>query len=889
MRPTRMVSAAFVIAATACVSTAPVVEGPAYDVVIRGGTVYDGTGAPGVRADVAIAGDRVAAVGDLSAAGGRMEVDAEGMAVAPGFINMLSWATESLIEDGRSQSDIRQGVTLEVFGEGSSMGPLSDSMKALSRSQQGDIRYEIEWTTLGEYLEYLERRGVAPNVASFIGATTVRVHELGYDDRAPTTAELDRMRGLVRQAMEEGALGVGSSLIYAPAFYAGTDELIAFAREAGRYGGMYISHMRSEGNALLEAVDELITIAREADVPAEIYHLKAAGSENWDKLDRVIEKVEAARAEGLRITTDMYTYTAGATGLDAAMPPWVQEGGLQEWRRRLQDPETRARVLEEMRTPTDEWESLYLLAGDPERVLLVGFKQDSLKYLTGKTLAEVAGTRGTSPEEAAMDLVVADDSRVGTVYFLMSEDNVRKQVRLPWMSFGSDAGSLATEGVFLRSNPHPRAYGNFARLLGRYVRDEGLIPLEEAIRRLTSLPAGNLGIRERGELREGSYADVVVFDPTRVNDHATFEEPHRYATGVRDVWVNGERVLADGEHTGAVPGRVVRGRGWTGWGEDRVRPGRATDDGAVEGGSGSAAAPGEPTSRVRAVGAGERAPLRRHLEEQVEAFSGEMGIALIDLESGTRIGIGDDLVMHAASTMKVPVLLELFRQAAERDGATEDPLTVRNSFTSIADGSTYSLSATDDSEKELYDLVGQPMPRLELARRMIVRSSNLATNLLIEEVGAEAVRRTMAALGAEAMNVLRGVEDIPAYERGMNNTTNARALSTLLAAIARCEAGDVDAALRPLDPAGCRGIVEILAAQEFTDRIPAGVPEGVRVANKTGWIAAIDHDAAIVYRRRGAPYVLVVLTRGVEDREVSGAAIRDVSAAVWRVIGEGSG
>ncbi|MGI9179843.1 MAG: N-acyl-D-amino-acid deacylase family protein [Longimicrobiaceae bacterium] len=533
-----------------------------YDVILRGGTVYDGSGGAPRVTDVALAGDTVAAVGDLRGARGRTEIDARGLAVAPGFINMLSWATESLLEDGRSQSDIRQGVTLEVFGEGWSMGPLNEAMKRQMREEQGDIRFEVAWTTLGEYLEHLERRGIAPNVASFIGATTVRIHELGYEDRAPTPEELQRMRALVRRAMEEGALGVGSSLIYAPAFYAGTDELVALSEEAGRHGGMYISHMRSEGNRLLEAVEELITIARRANVPAQIYHLKAAGEQNWPKMDQVIARVEAARAEGLRITADMYTYTAGATGLDAAMPPWVQEGGFQQWRRRLQDPQIRARLLGEMRTPTDEWESLYLLAGSPERVVLVGFKQDSLKHLTGKTLAEVARLRGKSPEETAMELVVQDDSRVETVYFLMSEENVRKQIALPWMSFDSDAASLAPEGAFLKSNPHPRAYGTFARLLGKYVREERVIPLEEAVRRLTSWPAEVLKIERRGSLRPGYFADVVLFDPATIIDHATFEEPHQYATGVRHVFVNGEQVLRDGEHTGATPGRVVRGPGW---------------------------------------------------------------------------------------------------------------------------------------------------------------------------------------------------------------------------------------------------------------------------------------------------------------------------------------
>lgn len=570
MRPSRATLP--VVTALLCVACQPR-AGAEFDVILRNGTIYDGSGGAPFRGDVALRGDSIVAVGAVTGSAVD-EIDVTGLAVAPGFINMLSWATESLIQDGRSESDIRQGVTLEVFGEGWSMGPLNDAMKREQTEQQGDLRYDIDWTTLGEYLESLERRGIANNVASFVGATTVRIHELGYDDRPPTPEELDRMRALVRQGMEEGALGLGSSLIYAPAFYANTGELVALAREVAAYGGMYISHMRSEGNRLLEAVDELIMIARAAGVPAEIYHLKAAGAQNWPKMDEVIARVEAARAEGLEITADMYTYTAGATGLDAAMPPWVQEGGLQQWKQRLRDPALRARVRREMTTPTDEWESLYLLAGSPERVVLVAFKQDSLKPLTGKTLAEVARMRGKSPEETAMDLVVADDSRVGTVYFLMSEDNVKKQVALPWLSFGSDAESLAPEGVFLKSNPHPRAYGNFARLLGKYVREEQVIPLEEAIRKLTTLPAGNLKLRRRGALRPGYFADVVVFDPAVIIDHATFEEPHQYATGMRHVYVNGQQVLRDGEHTGATPGRVVRGPGWTGWPDD-ARPAAA--------------------------------------------------------------------------------------------------------------------------------------------------------------------------------------------------------------------------------------------------------------------------------------------------------------------------
>ncbi len=535
-----------------------------YDVIIRNGTVYDGSGSQPVTADVAIDDDRIAAIGSLDDMRGKLEIDATGMAVAPGFINMLSWANVSLIVDPRSQSDIRQGVTLEVLGEGSSMGPLNEKMKEEILEEQGDIQFDIEWTTLGEYLEYLEDRGVSTNVASFIGAATVRVNEIGYEDRPPTPDELERMRGHVRTAMEEGAVGLSSALIYAPGFYAETDELIEIAKIAGEYGGMYITHLRSEGNALLEGFEELLTIARTANIRSEIYHLKAAGQSNWHKMDQLIGLIEELRAGGLEISADMYTYVAGATGLDAAMPPWVQEGGLQAWKERLQDPAIRQRVIAEMTTPTTEWENLYLAAGSAENVLLVGFKNDDLKPLTGKTLAEVAIMRGKSAEETALDLVIEDDSRVDTVYFLMSEENVMKQIALPWVSFCSDAGSLANEGVFLKSNPHPRAYGNFSRLLGKYVREERVIPLQEAIRKLTSLPAGNLRITSRGRLTEGYFADVVVFDPSEIIDHATFAEPHQYATGMVHVFVNGTQVLRDGEHTGATPGRVVRGPGWTG-------------------------------------------------------------------------------------------------------------------------------------------------------------------------------------------------------------------------------------------------------------------------------------------------------------------------------------
>ncbi|HVQ06994.1 MAG TPA: D-aminoacylase [Allosphingosinicella sp.] len=553
-RPLALLLLAFLLGGSAAPATV-------YDVLIRGGTVYDGSGGAPFTGDVAIRGDRIVAVAPRIGARGTREIDARGLAVAPGFINMLSWANESLIEDGRSQSDIRQGVTLEVMGEGWSMGPLNEAMKASALSRQDDIRYPIAWTSLGQYLEHLERRGIAPNVASFVGAATVRVHELGEGDVDPDPAQLARMRALVRQAMNEGAMGVGSSLIYAPGSFAETDELVALVSEAGRCGGMYISHMRSEGDRILQSVDELIEIARRSGAPAEIYHLKMGGRDNWGRYDEVIRRIEAARASGLRISADMYTYVAGATGLDASMPLWVQAGGREAWLQRLRDPAIRARVAEEMRRPGQGWENLYHGAG-AGGMMFTDFRNPALRHYAGRTLAEVARERGTSPEETMMDLVVEDGSRVGTIYFLMSEDNVRREVALPWMSFGSDAASVANEGVFLNARPHPRTYGNFARLLGRYVRDERLISLQEAVRRLTAMPAAHLGIRERGSLRPGFYADLAIFDPATIADRATFEAPHAYAVGMRHVFVNGRQVLAGGEPTGATPGRVVRGPGW---------------------------------------------------------------------------------------------------------------------------------------------------------------------------------------------------------------------------------------------------------------------------------------------------------------------------------------
>jgi N-acyl-D-amino-acid deacylase len=534
---------------------------PDHDLVITGGTVFDGSGGEPFVADVAVDGDAIAAIGP-GLGRGETELDAIGLAVAPGFINMLSHSQETLIADGRSQSEIRQGVTLVVMGEGRSMGPLSDTMRADARAAQGDIKYEIAWTTLGEYLDWLAARGISTNIASFIGAATPRIHEIGYEDRPPTEPELERMCALVDTAMAEGAMGVSSALIYPPAFYAPTDELVALARAAANRGGLYISHIRSEGARFLEALDELITIARESGARAEIYHLKASGRSNWHKFPAAIEKVEAAQADGLQLTADMYTYAAAGTGLSSVIPPWAHEGGHRALVERLRDPATRARIAADMVKPSESWENLYVGAGSPDNILLAGFKQEALKPLAGKTLAEVAAARGASPPETAMDLIVEDDSRVFTIYSSMDEANVRRAVALPWVSFGSDAGSMAPEGVFLRSHPHPRAYGTFARLLGRYVRDEGLVPLQEAIRRLTALPADTLRLQRRGRLLAGNIADIAVFDPATIIDHATFADPQRYATGMVHVLVNGVPVLEDGDHTDARPGRVVRGPGY---------------------------------------------------------------------------------------------------------------------------------------------------------------------------------------------------------------------------------------------------------------------------------------------------------------------------------------
>jgi N-acyl-D-amino-acid deacylase len=533
---------------------------PEFDVLIKGGTVYDGTGGEGRAADVIIRGDRIAGVGDFKDTSAKRVVDAHGLAVAPGFINMLSWSTESLIIDGRSQSEIRQGVTTEIFGEGESMGPVNDRVRQYMLSQQTDFKYDINWKTLAEYLQYLQKRGISCNVASFIGATTIRENVIGFEDKQPTPEQLDQMRELVRKEMEAGALGIGSALIYPPAFYAKTEELIELCKVASKYKGKYISHMRSEGNQLLEAFDELLRISREANIPAEIYHIKALGQKNWSKMDTLLARIETVQKQGLPIRANMYTYTAGGTALAASLPPWTQDGGEPALLKRLHDPETRKKIADEVKVDSDKWENLYLGAGSPDRIIL-DFSSEKLKPLSGKSLAQIAAMRGKDPIETMMDLISEDEGKVGAIYFLMAEENVRKEIAKPWIAFGSDEGSQAPEGVFLKSNPHPRAYGTFARVLGKYVREEKLVTLPEAIRRLSALPATNLELDHRGLLKEGMFADVVVFDPATIADHATFESPRQYATGVKNVFVNGVEVLKDGEHTGAKPGRALYGPG----------------------------------------------------------------------------------------------------------------------------------------------------------------------------------------------------------------------------------------------------------------------------------------------------------------------------------------
>ena len=541
--------------------TSTIARAAEFDVIIKGGTVYDGTGGEPRHVDLALRGDRIVGLGDFKTAKAKNIVDASGLAVAPGFINMLSWSTESLIQDGRSQSEIREGVTTEIMGEGESMGPVNDRVREHMVREQADIKYDVTWTTLSEYLRYLESRGVSCNVASFIGAATIREYVIGFEDKQPTPQQLEQMRDLVRKEMEAGALGIGTALIYPPAFYAKTEEIVELCKVAAQYQGKYISHMRSEGNQVMAALDELLRISREAKIPAEIYHLKTAGQQNWNKEDAFLARIEAAQKEGVNVRANMYTYTAAGTGLDACLPPWTEDGGYPELYKRLRDPATREKIKAEVKIDSDKWENLYLGAGSPDKILLVGFKSEKLKPLTGKTLAEVAKMRGKDPIETLMDLIAEDESRVGTIYFLMSEENVKKQMVKPWISFCSDEASQAPEGVFLKSNPHPRAYGSFVRVLGKYVRDEKVITMPEAIRRLSAQPAKNLGLDHRGLLQEGMFADVLVFDPATIGDRATFEEPHQYAVGMKHVFVNGAQVIKDGEHTGAKPGRALWGPG----------------------------------------------------------------------------------------------------------------------------------------------------------------------------------------------------------------------------------------------------------------------------------------------------------------------------------------
>ena len=536
-------------------------QNPSYDAIIRNGLIYDGNAGEPYKADIGFNADTIAFIGDLKDAHATTETDAKGMAVAPGFINMMGHSEESLIEDGRSQSDIRQGVTTEIFTE-SSYGPLNAKMKKQLQDGQGDIKYKVDWNTLGEYMQFVEKKGISCNIASFVGTGAVRQYVIGEDNKAPTPAQLDSMKLLVDQAMKEGALGVTNALIYPPDFFAKTDELIALSREAAKYGGTYSSHMRSEGNKLYEAVEELITISKEANIPAEIFHLKAAGKNNWPKMDSVIKRVERARKEGLGITADMYTYTAGATGLTSSFPPSLQDGGFGKLWQRLNDPSIRKGMAKAMNTDATDWENLYYGSEGATHVLLLSFKQDSLKKYTGKTLAEVAAIRGKTVEETAMDLIIQDSTRVGVAYFMINEDNIKKQIPLPWVSFGSDEASYTSEGVFLKSNAHPRAYGNFARVLGKYSRDEKVVGLKEAIQKLAHLPAKHLKLLKRGELKTGNYADIVIFDPATITDHASYDKPHQYATGMTAVFVNGIQVLKDGTHTNARPGRFVKGPGW---------------------------------------------------------------------------------------------------------------------------------------------------------------------------------------------------------------------------------------------------------------------------------------------------------------------------------------
>jgi N-acyl-D-amino-acid deacylase len=844
-----------------CLGVAVAAADAPYDVLIRGGLVYDGSGGAPRRADVAIRGDRIAAIGDLRGASARTTLDASGLAVAPGFVNMLSHSETSLILDPRSQGEIRQGVTTQVFGEGS-MGPLSPAMKASRAQRMGELRYEMPWSTLGEYLQHLEERGVAPNVASFVSAATVREHVIGLENKPPTPEQLARMRELVRREMEEGALGLTTALIYAPAQYAQTGELVELAKVASAHQGMFIAHMRSEGDRLLEAIDEMLRIAREASLPVEIYHLKASGQSNWGKLDQAIAKIERARKEGVRITADMYTYPAGATGFDACMPPWALEGGYEALFQRLADDAQRRRIRAEMEKKADAWENICEAAGTPDKILLAGFRSEALRPLAGRTLAEVARTRGQDWPETVMDLVREDRSRVGVVFFLMSEDNVRKQIRLPWVSFGSDAASMAPEGVFVRSSTHPRAYGNFARLLGRYVREEKLIPLQEAVRRLSGLPAETLGLQRRGLLKEGYFADVAAFDPARVADTATFEKPHSYAVGMTHVLVNGVPVLRDGEHTGATPGRALWGRG--------RRTALATapaDDPALE-------------------------ALAREVERLSRGSGGVVGLSALHLPTGRRVALRGGERFPMASSFKVPVAVELLRRVDAGEIGLDQMVPLERADLHPGSGTLSSL----------FNKPGVSLSLRNLLELMLLISDNSATDLLLERAGGgAAVTARMKALGIDGIDVSRPTLQLIADWAGLpalppKRDWSPELWSRLFQAVteaerkAAAEAFDQD----PRDTATPDAMVELLVriqkktlhkpetaellldilrrCQTGESRLRGLLPDGAIVAHKTGTIGGTTNDVGILTLPQGAGHVAIAAfvrssTRPVPDRE----------------------
>ena len=842
-----------------------------YDVLIRGGTVYDGTGAPPRRVDVAIRGDRVVAVAALPGATARIVIDAAGLAVAPGFINMLSHSTTSLMVDARSQGEIRQGVTTQIFGE-SSMGPLSPAMKAYRTLRMGDVRYEMPWTTLGEYLQHLEGRGIAPNVASFVSAATVREHVIGFENRAPTPDELERMKELVRVAMEEGALGVTSSLIYTPAQYAKTEELIELAKVASRYQGKFIAHMRSEGDRFLEAIDEMIRISKEASLPVEIYHLKASGKPNWGKLDAAIAKVEGARKAGVKITADMYTYTAGSTGFDACTPPWALEGGYDALFQRLADPPTRQRIRDEMTRPAANWENLCLAAGTPDNILLVGFRNEALKPLAGKTLAEVAKGRGQEWPETVMDLVREDRSRVGVVYFLMSEDNVRKQIKLPWVSFGSDAASMASEGVFIRSSTHPRAYGNFSRLLGKYVREEKLITLQEAVRKLSGFPAETLGLDRRGFLKEGMFADVVVFDPAAIGDKATFDTPHRYSVGMRHVLVNGVRVLKDGEPTDATPGRALSG------------PGRVS------------------AAKVEPAGDAGVEALAKEIERLSRASGGLVGVSARHLDTGRSVSLRGGERFPMASAYKVPIAVELLRRVDAGELALDQMVTIKP-------GDLHPGSGTLG---ELFNKPGVALSVRNLLELMLLISDNSATDLVLERAGGGgAVTARMKAIGIEGIDVSRPTVNLIADWAGLKTLPPTSEWSRglwgpLFEAIPEAESRAASAAFDkdPRDTSTPDAMTDLLTkihrkslhkpetaellldimrrCQTGEHRLKGLLPDGSIVAHKTGTIGGTTNDVGILTLPAGAGHVAISVfvkssTLPVADRE---RVIAQISRAV---------